>query len=92
VQQDCSANINTSRMQDCKKSLGIRPVGSALELVVDGYGNCHDTKKTKSKIRRRSLGFQLIGSRVLPGLTLIVRPVTFLGTVGASSLKTAINS
>ena len=37
-----------------------------------------EIKRPKRKMQHHSLGFPLIGSRVLPGLTLIVRPVTFV--------------
>jgi hypothetical protein len=64
--------------------------GLDLELAVSGGGNYHDRAKAPSKPTQElrenvAVPFQSIGSRGSPVSTLIVLPMTSLGSVGANS-------
>ena len=64
--------------------------GLDLELAVSGGGNYRDRAKAPSKPTQEprenvAVPFQSIGSRGSPVSTLIIRPMTSLGTVGANS-------
>jgi hypothetical protein len=68
-----------------------------LATMVSGGGNYHDRAKARSKPTQEprenvAVPFQSIGSRGSPVSTLIVRPMTSLGTVGGSSWTTARTS
>src|ERR1700730_1597047 len=82
---------NAKLFKRAKKSLGISSLrGWIWSSRSVGGGNCHDRAKAPSKPGRENVAvpFQSIGSRGSPVSTLIVRPMTSLGTVAGSSWTT----